>query len=194
MIVERCVLPVFLKRLLFRLLLGSILMSCFVAVASASEVAVMSVGQSPDAMMVRVLLKRMKVDSDYNAMLQKTDLDGQKVLIAVVGGSSKGLGAAGIDKEQEMARAREVFDEAKAKGIHILIMHVGGEGRRGELSDFFVNDSVPFGEKIIVVRGGNEDGIFDRLKGPDVPVTTAEKIQGTQEPLAEILKEWGVGV
>jgi hypothetical protein len=189
---ERCVLPVFSKKLPFRLLWGLILASCLAVTASASEVAVMSVGQSPDAMMVRVLLKRMKVDSDYNAMLQKTELDGQKVLIAVVGGSSKGLGAAGIDKEQEMARAREVFGEAKAKGIRILIMHVGGEGRRGELSDFFVNDAVPFGEKIIVVRGGNDDGIFDKLKAPDAPVSTVEKIQGTQEPLAEILKEWGV--
>jgi hypothetical protein len=151
----------------------------------------MSVGQSPDAMMVRVLLKRMKVDADYNAMLQKTDLGDSKILIAVVGGSSKGLGAAGIDKEQEMARAREVFNEAKTQGIRILIMHVGGEGRRGELSDFFVNHSVAFGEKIIVVKGGNDDGVFDKLKGPDVSITTVEKIQGTQEPLAEILKEWG---
>jgi hypothetical protein len=188
------VLLVFSKgRLLRGLLWGLMLASCFPAVSSAAEVALMSVGQSPDAMMVRVLLKKMKVDSDYNAMLQKTELGDRKVLIAVVGGSSKGLGAAGIDKEQEMERAREVFGEAKAKGIRILVMHVGGEGRRGELSDFFVKDSVPFGEKIIVVKGGNDDGIFDSLKGPDATVTTAEKIQGTQEPLAEILKEWGVG-
>ena len=185
-------LPVFSKSFL-RLLLGLALVPCFAMIAWASEVALMSVGQSPDAMMVRVLLKRMKVDSDYNAMLQKTELDAQKVLIAVVGGSSKGLGAAGIDKEQEIARARDVFNEAKAKGIRVLIMHVGGEGRRGELSDFFVSDSVPFGEKIIVVKGGNDDGIFDKLKGPDVSITAVEKIQGAQEPLAAILKEWGVG-
>jgi hypothetical protein len=188
---ERCVLPVFLRNSL-RLLLGLALASCFAVTALASETALMSVGQSPDAVMVRVILKRMKVESDYNAMLQKSELGDQKVLIAVVGGSSKGLGAAGIDKEQEMARAREVFSEAKAKGMRVLIMHVGGEGRRGELTDFFVNDSVPFGEEIIVVKGGNDDGIFDKLKGPDVSVSTADKIQGVQEPLAVILKEWGV--
>jgi len=150
----------------------------------------MSVGQSPDAMMVRVILRKMKVESHYNAMLKVSDLADQKVLIAVIGGSSKGLGAAGINKEQEIARARDVFNAAKNKGIRILVMHVGGEGRRGDLSDFFVNGAVSYGEKIIVVKGGNDDGLFDKLKGAEVPIITVNKIQDTQEPLTDVLKEW----
>jgi len=165
---------------------------CLSVTSEAAEIALMSVGQSPDAMMVRVVLKKMKVESDYNAMLKENDLTDQKVLIAVIGGSSKGLGAAGINKEQEMARAKSVFDAARSKGMRILVMHVGGEGRRGDLSDFFVEGAVPYGEKIIVVKGGNKDGIMERLKGAEVPIVPVDKIQETQEPLANILKEWGI--
>ena len=163
---------------------------CLSAAAADSEVALMSVGQSPDAMMVRVLLRRMKVESHYDAMFKESDLTNQKVLIAVIGGSSKGLGAAGIDKEEELNRAKRVFDAAKSKGVRILAMHVGGEGRRGELSDFFVVGATPYGEKIIVVKGGNEDGMFDKLKGADVPIITVDKIQDAQAPLAAALEEW----
>ena len=141
-------------------------------------------------MMVRVLLRRMKVDSHYDAMLKESDLAGHKILIAVIGGSSKGLGAAGIKKEEEINRAKRVFDAAKSKGVHILVMHVGGEGRRGELSDFFVNGAVPYGEKLIVVKGGNEDGLFDKLKSDSAPIITVDKIQDAQEPLAAVLEEW----
>jgi predicted HAD superfamily phosphohydrolase YqeG len=169
-----------------------LLMLSFAGIAAASEIAIMSVGQSPDAMMVRVVLKKMKIDPQYVAMLKAKDLTDQKVLIAVIGGSSKGLGAAGVKKEQEMERAKDVFDTAKSKGIHILVMHVGGEGRRGELSDFFVYGAVPYGEKIIVVKSGNIDGLFDKLKSPEAPIFAVDKIQETQEPLANILKEWDI--
>jgi hypothetical protein len=114
------------------------------------------------------------------------------VLIAVIGGSSKGLGAAGINKEAEMARAKGVFDAAKNKGIRILVMHVGGEGRRGDLSDFFVNGAVPYGEKIIVVKSGNADGLFDKLKNAEASLIEVEKIHDRREPLEKYLKEWNV--
>jgi hypothetical protein len=169
-----------------------LLVFCIATTAAASEIALMSVGQSPDAVMVRVVLKKMKVDSYYEARLKASDLTDQKVLIAVIGGSSKGLGAAGINKEQEIARAKDVFEAAKNKGIHILVMHVGGEGRRGDLSDFFVNGAVPYGEKIIIVKGGNKDGLFDKLKSAEAHLVTVDKIQETQEPLKNMLEEWGI--
>lgn len=74
------------------------------ACAGAAEVAVTSIGQSSDGMMVRVILKSLKIPADFDAVMKPEALKAQKVLIAVVGGSSKGLGAAGINKEAEAAR------------------------------------------------------------------------------------------
>ena len=152
------------------------------ASAYAAEVALTSVGQSSDAMMVRVIMKSLKITPDYDAVMKPEALTDQKVLVAVVGGSSKGLGAAGINQEDEMERANALFKTARDKGIKIVIMHVGGEGRRGTLSDFFTKEAVP-----------NGDGFFDTLTKPkNIPVKIAPNVNGTKAPLGEVLAGYGV--
>ncbi|SMG40255.1 DUF6305 family protein [Dethiosulfovibrio salsuginis] len=168
-----------------------------VAVASvscAADVALTSIGQSPDAMMVKVVLKSLKITPDYEALMKATDLDGQKVLIAVVGGSSKGLGAAGIDKDQEVARSKALMEKAQADGMKILVMHVGGPGRRGTLSDLFISAAVPFSDALIVVDRDNTDmdGLFSKLVDGKVEILSAENVRGTKEPLGTVLSSWGV--
>ena len=167
--------------------------SLFVAqVALASDVAVTSVGQSPDGMMVKVLMKKMKITPDYDAMMKPEALTNQKVLIAVIGGSSKGLGAAGIDKNQEKERSLALINAAKKKKMKILIMHVGGEGRRGALTDLFVEAATPLGDRVIIVKGGNLDGIFTKSKAKTAKLIEVENIQATVTPLEQAFKEWGV--
>jgi len=159
--------------------------------AGAAEIALTSVGQSPDAVMVNVILKRQKVAADYDAAMKAADLAGQKVLVAVVGGSSKGLGAAGIDKNQELERSVALINAAKSKGIKVLVMHVGGEGRRGELSDAFVVGVVPLADALIIVKGANSDGLFDKLKPASVTMLEADTIQTVWGSLEPVLKKWG---
>jgi len=161
--------------------------------AFAAEVALTSVGQSPDGTMVKVIMKKIAIPVDYDKLMEAGTLGDQKVLVAVVGGSSKGLGAAGVDKEQEKARALALMDAAKAKGMKILVMHVGGEGRRGQLSDMFIEAVTPRADTIILVEGANQDGIFDRLAGEGVQILTAETVKKTADPLKEVLASWGVG-
>jgi hypothetical protein len=168
---------------------------CIVAPAGAvfaAEVAITSVGQSPDGMMVRVLTKRLNVETDYDALMKSGSLGADlKVLIAVVGGSSKGLGAAGIDKEEESARAVDLVEAARRKNVKVLVMHVGGEGRRGELTDLFVRAVAPLGDRLIVVKSGNADNLFGTLKALDAVLIEVENIQAAAAPLGEVLKEWG---
>ncbi|MDY3869141.1 MAG: DUF6305 family protein [Pyramidobacter sp.] len=165
----------------------------FSAAALAADVALTSIGQGPDAMMVKVVLRSLKVTPDFEALMKPEALTDQKVLIAVVGGSSKGLGAAGIDKEQEVVRTKALCDAAVAKGMKILIMHVGGEGRRGTLSDLFVNAAAPYGDAMIIVDGGNTDGIFTKYaEAKNIEILTAANVKGCKEPLAKILSGWNV--
>ena len=166
----------------------------FAATSFAADVALTSVGQSPDSMMVRVVLRNvLKIDPYYNALMTPSDIDGQKVLIAVVGGSSKGLGAAGINPDEEASRSKSLLQAAKDKGIKILVMHVGGEGRRGTLSDMFITEASPFADGMIVVDGGNNDGIFTSIAEPiNASIKTAPNVKGTASPLREFLADWGV--
>ena len=161
-------------------------------IASAAEVAVTSVGQSSDAMMVKVLMKRLRIEPDYDAMMKADALSGQKVLIAVVGGSSKGLGAAGINKDEEKARGLAVIQAAKSKNMKVIIMHVGGEGRRGDLSDMFITAVTGLGDRVIVVKSGNADKIFDKHKASGAKLIESDSIQDTVNPLSEAFDEYGV--
>jgi hypothetical protein len=180
------------RKIVFALMLVLVLIAVGEIRASASEIALTSIGQSSDAVMVNVILKKMKVAADYSATMQEADFAGQKVLIAVVGGSSKGLGAAGIDKNQELDRGAALVNAAKAKGMKALVMHVGGEGRRGDLSDVFIEKIFPLADALIVVKGANADGLFDRVKPASVTMVEADGIQPVGSDLATVLKEWGV--
>ena len=175
------------------------MLSLFILLLAASsafgaDVALTSVGQSPDGMMVRVVLRNvLKIDPFFNALMSPADLGDAKVVIAVVGGSSKGLGAAGINQDDEAARAKALLQAAKDTGKKILVMHVGGEGRRGTLSDLFITEAAPFADGLIVVDGGNQDGIFTKIaEATGAKVLTAPNVKGTGTPLKEFLAEWGV--
>lgn len=181
-----------MRNVRFVLLLSFILAFVLSGLASAAEVAVTSVGQSSDAMMVKVLMKKMQLEPDYDTLMKADALKGQKVLIAVVGGSSKGLGAAGIDKEEEKTRGVALIRAAKSKNMKVIVMHVGGEGRRGDLSDMFITAVTGLGDRVIVVKSGNADKIFDKHKASGVKLVEVGNIQEVAKPLSEAFDEYGV--
>jgi hypothetical protein len=158
----------------------------------AADVAITSVGQASDGMMVKVLMNKMNMDTDYDSALSAKKLGAQKVIIAVVGASSKGLGAAGINKDEEKERCKTLLQEAKKRGIKVLVMHIGEDRRRGELTDTFIEAVTGFADRLIVVKSGNSDGIFTRAKSSSASLTEVETVQAAVPVLKATLKEWGL--
>ena len=146
-----------------------------------------SVGQSADVQMVSVLLKKAGVEATLDKNITADKLSDEKTIVIAIGGSSKGLGAAGIKVEDELARSEKLLKEAKNKGIKIVGLHVGGEQRRGELSDKFVNATVGECDYLIVVEEGNKDKLFTKIADEKkIPLVLVQKISGAVEPLKEI--------
>lgn len=145
-----------------------------------------SVGQSADVEMVKVLLTRAKIQFTLDGQITAAKLKGTgaKTLVLAIGGSSKGLGAAGISAESEIERSKALIAEARKLGMKIIGLHVGGEARRGELSDKFIVASVSSCDYLVVVAEGNKDGLFDKLAGGKIPMDKVEKISGGTVPLA----------
>ncbi len=145
-----------------------------------------SIGQSADVEMVKILLNRSKVAFALDAQVKANALSGAKAktIVLTVGGSSKGLGAAGISVEVELDRTKALIAEARKLGMKIIGIHVGGEARRGELSDKFISATVPFCDYVIVVAEGNQDQLFDRLCGSKIPLDSVKKIAEAGVPLA----------
>ena len=125
-----------------------------------SPILVTSGGQSADYQMIGTVMGKIGMDYTVSNLATSADLGDAKTLIVVVGGSSKGLGAAGIDADGELARLEELIDGAKSAGLSIIAMHTGGEARRGELSDKFITPIFEKADYAIVVAAGDEDGLM----------------------------------
>lgn len=182
-----------MKNNMLRTILACFVFAVFSSVSLAADIVLTPFGQSPDAMMVKVVLKKLGVDGRLEKILQADGLQEEKVLITVVAGSSKGLGEAGIDKDAEIVRVKELAEAARARGMKVLVMHIGGKGRRGTLTDVFIVEAVPMADKLIVVEGGDYDGLFTGLvEGTELEIIPAPSVRETTEPLQLVLTEWGV--
>lgn len=117
-------------------------------------------GQSADYQMIGTVMGKLEMDYEINNLATSADLGDAKTLVVVVGGSSKGLGAAGIDADGELARLDELMNGAKDAGLSIIVMHTGGSARRGDLSDKFITPCFEKADYAIVVEAGDTDGLM----------------------------------
>lgn len=143
-----------------------------------------SVGQSADVNVVQTLMKKCEIETDLNATMTADDLEGYKTLVLAIGGSSKGLGAAGVDENQELERVQAVIAKAKEQGVTIISLHIGGSARRGTLSDKFVPDALQAADAAIIVSEGDADGLMKGIVTSNgIPASFVENQVGAVEPL-----------
>ncbi len=136
-----------------------------------------SAGQSADVLMVKILGKKANLQFTYAKMAQPDSLKNHKSLILVSGGSTKGLGAAKIDKQQELTRVQAIINAAKNAKISIITMHLGGKARRGKLSDEFNKLAAENADCLIVVKNGDEDQLFSKIaENKKIPIYLIDKI------------------
>lgn len=149
-----------------------------------------SFGQSSDVAIVKVILNtQLKLGLDVRPTATAADLEGMKTLVAVVGASTKGLGAAGLDIEKEVARAGALVKAAREKGIRILVLHTGGEARRGKTSNDVIQVVMPEADYAIVVAAGNKDRLFNTLAARrNAPVVEVEKMTAVGEAVKAVFK------
>ena len=144
-------------------------------------------GQSPGAVVVSVLCKRNKIDNDCEklAKAEVLTLKSYKTLIITMGTSGKGMGAAGIDINDELDRIEKLIEEARKQNMLIIGMHLEGEARRTGHCEKSIDLVAPRVDYLIIRSDGNKDGRFDLIaKESNIPMTI---IEGTIE-LNDLLK------
>jgi hypothetical protein len=148
-----------------------------------------SAGQSADVTLAGSLCKKAGLEARVLPSATGADLKGVNTLLIVPGFSSKGLGAAGTSKDDEMDRVKKLIAAAKEAKVPVLVMHIGGTARRGTQSDDFNKTAVEAARSLIVVKQGDEDGFFTRLASErHIPITVVEKIAGVLPPLTAAFK------
>ncbi|MEG1850154.1 MAG: DUF6305 family protein [Oscillospiraceae bacterium] len=124
---------------------------------------IVSAGQSADFEMIKVMFDQNQMAYTAAALASKEDFGDNKTLVVAIGGSSKGLGAAGIDADVELERVKKLLAAAKENKMTIIAAHIGGDGRRGKLGDRYIEPCVLAADYVIVVESGNADGLFTKL-------------------------------
>lgn len=154
------------------------------------KVLVTSVGQSGDVDMMGAIFKKAGVEIETNKAATAQDLDGVGVVVAVVGASSKGLGAAGISVDDELSRTNDLMAACKTAGIPVILAHVGGASRTGGSSNQLIEAVLQGGASYaLVVADGDVDGIFSNYcKTNNVPLTLIKSLANAVTPLGEIFK------
>ena len=145
--------------------------------AYKTPILITSGGQSADYQMIATVMGKKGMEYKMDGLATEKDLEGINTLIVVVGGSSKGLGAAGVDADGELARLTGLLDAAKAKGISVIVMHTGGAARRGELSDKFITPIFSAATEAVILTAGDTDGLMKGIcEQNNIPFTNIEKI------------------
>jgi hypothetical protein len=148
-----------------------------------------SVGQSADVQIAGVLAKKAGLAATLSKAASEEELGNIRTLVLVIGVSMKGLGAAGLDLDQETSRVNRLIDAAQNQNISLLCLHLGGEARRGTLSDQLLTTFLPFARMVIVVKSGNKDGLFTRICGEEnIPLLELERTLDAVDPLKTLFQ------
>lgn len=153
-------------------------------------VLITSSGQSADVTIAGMLFKKANIQGKSIPLAKTGDLDGMKTLVVVAGFSSKGLGAAGISREQEVERVKSLLAAAQEKKLKIVTLHLGGKARRGNQSDDFNKMAAEVSSYLLVVKQGDEDRFFSKLAAEKkIALELVDKIADAVQPLAEAFEK-----
>lgn len=209
-----------MKRILtiFTMFLAFILITSAIYSFSASQpeipeadlpVLITSCGQSPGPILLKAIFRRLKLEFEPKAyeiieLATAEDLKAGvdagtpfKSLIIVMGASLKGMGAAGISIDYELARTSNLIEEARRQGITIIGAHIEGIKRRaqgaavGDNTDELSIDAVaPNSDLLIIIKEGNLDGRFTAIANEKkIPMIEVEKMLDLLTEFKKIFKK-----
>ncbi|MEG0020624.1 MAG: DUF6305 family protein, partial [Oscillospiraceae bacterium] len=93
------------------------------------------------------------------------------------------------DADQELDRVKELIDAADKADMKIIALHIGGEARRGELSDKFIAPSFEKADYAVVVADGDKDGMMVGLASKSgMPMKVVKSMAEVIAPLKAAFK------
>ncbi len=145
-------------------------------------------GQSTGSVMLHMVAGQIGATStdDHELSADTFDPGDAKTLIVTTGTSGKGMGAAGTDVDDEIARCTAVIEAAREAGLTIVCAHVEGMSRRTDANDQASIDAIlPLADVIMVVEESDSDGLFsDYAAENDIPIIIAKDALGMSEYMA----------
>lgn len=122
-------------------------------------------GQSPGAVMFKSLAGTVGLEAvNENALTAEQLLEvapNAKTLVITTGTSGKGMGAAGTDVDDEIARCTKLAQAAKDAGMTVVCAHIEGSARRTDYADQASIDAMlAVADVVLVIEESDNDGLF----------------------------------
>lgn len=141
---------------------------------------VTSLGQTPGALMVKMLCDQIKVKATEDVLYTASQLTAAskkkatapKTLFVTMGTSLKGMGAAGVDLDSEVKRVTELVATAHKLGMLVVGTQIEGLSRRTDQSDERSNKTVcSLADMLIIRKEVDNDGFFSKVaKDRKIPI------------------------
>ena len=140
-----------------------------------ATIIVTTCGQSPGALMVKLICDQVGIDCVEADLLTADEMlaecsgfedirDYAGVLFVTTGTSLKGMGAAGVDIDTEVARCVELVEAARELGMVVIVGQIEGPPRRvDEYDEKSIGAMSPLADLLITRSDVNEDGYYTTL-------------------------------
>jgi hypothetical protein len=135
------------------------------AIAPREPVLITPLGQNPDGLMIKVVLSKIGIKNDYLELASSEDLNNKDYhsVVMTVGVSYKGLGAMGLNYDDEISRTRKLVGEALKKDCPIICVYLWGSLGREKRMDQIIKLIAPYSACMIIKETGGKDKYFAEI-------------------------------
>lgn len=154
---------------------------------------VTSLGQTPGALMIKMLCDQIKVKATEDVLYSADQLvaaskkkdTAPKTLFITMGTSLKGMGAAGVDLDSEVKRVTELVAAARKLGMLVVGTQIEGLSRRTDQYDERSNKTVcGLADMLIIRKEVDNDGFFSKVaKDRKIPIAFVDSPMETTKVL-----------
>ncbi len=156
----------------------------------ASEKALVTpAGQGLEGLIVSEICDNLNIDNRFMYWAEPQDLEGFNSLIIALGFSQQGLYSLHKEEEQEIERVSQLVQAAEERDIPVVLIHLGGQDRRGTANDDLAEILAAGTDYIIVTQDGERDGFFTGLADENsIPVTVVNGVSAVKVPLNSVYR------
>ncbi|ADG81663.1 DUF6305 family protein [Thermincola potens] len=141
-------------------------------------------GQGPEGLIAGKICDVLNISNDFMYWAEPGDLEGHNTLILALGFSKQGLYSMHKTEEEEMERVKTLVMAANKKDIPVILLHLGGQDRRGAANDSLARMIAPYLDYIIVTQDGEGDKFFTGLATKyQKPITVVSGVKTANVPL-----------
>ncbi|MHB1167585.1 MAG: DUF6305 family protein [Carboxydocellales bacterium] len=150
---------------------------------------VTTAGQGLDGLIVAKYASKLNIRNYYRHRAEPVDLQDVNSLIITLGFSPAGLEAAYMDVAKEKQRLKDLVRAAVQAKKPIILIHLGGMGRRSPLNDETAWELAAQASYLVVVKESNQDGFFAKLaREKHLPFTEVASLEGIKVPLNSVFR------